>query len=69
MGLIYLIFLQNFNSQDFCVLYISTSIWVLRTPNFGWNMRFQRFLCLKAKNCKKEEIWCKILEKQLLPIF
>ena len=35
------------------VLYISTNIWVMGTPNSGWNMLFQRFSCKKAG--KKEE--------------
>ena len=30
------------------LLYISTSVWVLQTPNTGQNMRFEHFLCLKA---------------------
>ena len=39
------------------LLYISTSVWVLRTPNAGQNGHFQRFLCKKPK--KKQEICSK----------
>ena len=34
-------------SVDACVLYISTNVWVLRTPNAGRNGHFQHFLCKK----------------------
>ena len=34
------------------VLYISTSVWVLRTPNTGRNNNFQHFLCKKAKKAR-----------------
>ena len=30
-------------------MYISTRVWVLRTPNAGRNGHFQRFLCKKTK--------------------
>ena len=40
------------------VLYISTSVWVLRTPNARRNSHLQRFLCKKA--LKKQEI-CSII--------
>ena len=38
-------------STSFCGLwlYISTSIWVMRTPNVGWNSHFQHFLCKRNK--------------------
>ena len=39
------------------VMYISTSVWVLCTPNTGQNMLFQWSLCRKAKN------WSKIWQK------
>ena len=45
------------NLKDSLVLYISTMVWVLRTPHAGWNMHFQHFLCWKAKkkkNCSKK---------------
>ena len=35
------------------VLYISTSVWVLRTPNAGRMSHFQHFLCKKAEKNKK----------------
>ena len=35
------------------MLYISTKVWVLRNPYTGQNSHFQRFLCKKAKKCKK----------------
>ena len=42
------------------VLYISTSVWVRRTPNAGRNSHFQCFLCKKAeKNKKFEAKFCK----------
>ena len=31
------------------LLYISTSVWVLRTPNPGWNDQFQRFYTTVAE--------------------
>ena len=31
------------------MLYISTSVWVLRTPNAGQNLHFQHCLCYKAE--------------------
>ena len=31
------------------LLYIMTSVWVLRTPNADWNSHFQFFLCKKLK--------------------
>ena len=43
------------------LLYISTSVWVLRTPNAGRNSHFQCFLRKKAK--KRQEICSKILQK------
>ena len=43
------------------MLYISTSVWVLRTLNDGRNSHFQHFLCNKA--FKKQEICSKILPK------
>ena len=36
----------SWKRQD--VLYILTSVWVLRTPNAGRNSHFQRFFCKKA---------------------
>ena len=36
------------------LLYISTSGWVLCTPNAGWNSNFQHFCAKKLKNCKKK---------------
>ena len=35
------------------VLYISTSVWVLHTPNAGLNSHFQHFFYNKAKISKK----------------
>ena len=35
------------------MLYISTSVWVLCTPNAGQNLNFQHFSCLEAKKRKK----------------
>ena len=35
------------------VLYISTSVWVLRTPNAGWNDHFQRFYLFFLEKSKK----------------
>ena len=35
------------------MLYISTSVWVLRTPNVGRYSHFQRFCCKKPKTSKK----------------
>ena len=35
------------------VLYILTSVWVLRTPNAGRNGHFQHFFCKKAQKSKK----------------
>ena len=35
------------------MLYILTSVWVLRTTNAGRNCHFQRFLCKKPKKSKK----------------
>ena len=37
------------------VLYISTSIWVLRTPKAGQNMLFTCFLCKKAEKGRKSK--------------
>ena len=34
---------------NICVLYTSTNVWVLCTPNTGRNMHFQHFLCLRFK--------------------
>ena len=31
-------------------LYILTSVWVLRTPNAGWNIHFQGFFVQKGLN-------------------
>ena len=42
------------------VLYISTSVWVLRTPNANQNSHFQRF---SAKKQKKQEFCSKFLQK------
>ena len=42
------------------LLYILTSVWVLRTPNAGRNSHFQRFCC---KKLKKQEICSKFLQK------
>ena len=67
------IFYLSFNLCDIChlyfichvfikhhqLLYISTSVWVLRTPNAGWNSHFQRFCCKKPK---KQEI-CRNLQQ------
>ena len=36
-----------------CLLYILTSVWVLRTPNAGWNLHFQHFCAKKLKKYKK----------------
>ena len=36
-----------------CLLYILTSVWVVRTPNAGQNSNYQHFLCKKAKKSKK----------------
>ena len=36
-----------------CVLYISTSVWVLRTPNAGRNDHFQRFYSFFLEKNKK----------------
>ena len=36
--------------RSFCMLYISTSVWVLRTPNAGRNSHFQHFPAIFAKN-------------------
>ena len=45
---------KNYKSiKRWCLLYISTSVWVLRTPNAGPNSHFQRFLLQKAKKSKK----------------
>ena len=35
------------------MLYISTSVWVLRTPNAGWNSHFHFFFAKKLKKSKK----------------
>ena len=35
------------------LLYILTSVWVLRTPNAGRNSHFQRFWLQKARKSKK----------------
>ena len=35
------------------MLYILTSVWVLRTPNTGQNSHFQRFCAKRWKNAKK----------------
>ena len=45
----------------FPLLYILTSIWVLRMPNAGRISHFQHFCCKKAK--KKKEICSKFLQK------
>ena len=43
------------------LLYISTSNWVLHTPNAGWNILFQPFFVQKSrKRKKKQQICCKI---------
>ena len=47
-------------SFELWLLYISTSVLVLRTPNAGWNSHFQ---CFYAKKLKKQEIWSKFLQK------
>ena len=36
-----------------CLLYISTSVWVLHNPNTGRNSHFQHFVAKKLKNAKK----------------
>ena len=52
-------------------MYISTSVWVLRTPSAGRNSNFQRFLCKKllyiaAVSCSpnayssRPAFWCKL---------
>ena len=43
------------------MLYILTSVWVLRTPKAGQHSHFQHFFCKKAK--QKQEIWHKFLQK------
>ena len=43
------------------LLYILTSVWVLCTPNAGWNCHFQHFFVLKS--WKKQEICSKTLQK------
>ena len=35
------------------LLYISTSVWMLRTPNAGRNSNFQPFFCKKPEKRKK----------------
>ena len=35
------------------MLYISTSVWLLRTPNTDWNLNFQHFLCEIAQKMQK----------------
>ena len=47
------------------VLYILTSLWVLRTPNTGRNMLFQHF---SAKKAKKEEHWGKYSKNGALSV-
>ena len=38
------------------MLYILTSVWVLRNPNAGWNLHSKRFCAKKLKKAKKQEI-------------
>ena len=47
---------QKVNLPQSALLYISTSVWVLRTPNAGQNSYFWRFCCKKPK---KQEICSK----------
>ena len=35
------------------LLFILTSVWVLRTPNAGRNNHFQHFFCKKARNLQQ----------------
>ena len=42
------------------MLYISTSVWMLDTPNTGGHSHFQ---CFSAKKLKKQEICSKFLQK------
>ena len=39
------LYVQRYVHILHAVLYISTSVWVLHTPNAGQNLHFQRFLC------------------------
>ena len=45
------------------MLYILTGVWVLRTPNAGWNLHSKRFCAKKLKKAKKQEICIHFLEK------
>ena len=54
-----------FNYQRY-VFYISTSIWVLHTPNEGWNMHFQCFFCKKAEKGRKAKKLRQNLSKNLV---
>ena len=48
-----------------CLLFISTSIWVLRTPNAGQNLHFNIFHAKNLKkNAKKQQICSKVLQKK-----
>ena len=44
------VFLDSFHNLKISLLYISTSVWLLHTPNAGCNMLFQFF-------CAKNSIW------------
>ena len=54
----------SINLKSGLCLYISTSVWVLRTPHARRNSHFQRFCCKKPKYSKKfAEICSKFLQK------
>ena len=36
---------DEYNTLSYRLLYIQTSVWMLRTPNAGRNIHFQHFLC------------------------
>ena len=46
--LIYNFSMSTSSNRRIHVLYISTSVWVLHTPNAGWNSHFQHFKWQKA---------------------
>ena len=60
---------QNLNGQKLrlsnaSVMYISTSVWVLHTPNAGQNLNFRDFIVLKSRKTAKTILVQNLAKKQ-----
>ena len=58
------------------MMYISTFVWVLHTPNAGGNSHFQHILCKKAEKMQKKlpqnlakKLFFKVCTKALVDFF